>query len=182
MKKQGKKFKGKVMGLTPVQRIGMNATAAPELWAYSLRAAACGASVAAVDDRLGMALPASKAVQALIASRATREDWARVSKIAYALIYLRRQGVISKNSTEALETISQAIDTALKRQSQTRSNVLTPAEVEALEVLNAAWIDAIGATEISKLVDASEYATRRLSQEYRTARHPKALALEVCAV
>lgn len=181
MKKQGKKFKGKVSGLTPAQRIGMNATAAPELWAYAIKAAACGASVAAVDDRLAMAIPMTKAVQALEACRATREDWARVSKVAYALIHLRRQGVISKHSAESLELISQAIDAALKRQAQTRSNVLTPAEIQALDVLNAAWVDAIEATEISKLVDASEYATRRLAQEYRTAGNPKALALEVCA-
>jgi len=180
MKKRGKQFKGKVLGLTACQRIGMNATAAAELWGYALKAAACGASVAAVDDRLAMALPATKAVQALIASRATQEDWARVSKISYALIYLRRLGVITKHSAEGLETISQTIDEALTRQAETRSNVLTPHEVHALDVLNETWVHVIGQAEVSKLVEASEYATRRLSQEYRTAGSPKALALEVC--
>ena len=92
MKKRGKNFKGKVCGLSPAGRSEMNAAAAPELWAYALKAAACGASVAAADDRLAMAIPMTKAVQALEACRATREDWARVSKVAYALIHLRRQG------------------------------------------------------------------------------------------
>ena len=180
MKKQGKKFQGKLMGLTPAKRSEVNATAAPHLWAYSIQAAKCGSRVAEVDDRLAMAIPATKAVQALIGSRATRDDWARVSKISYALIYLRRLGIITKHSTQALDLISQTIDAALTRQAQTRSNVLTPAEVHALDVLNETWVDVIGQAEVSKLVEASEYATRRLCQEYRTPRHPKALALEVC--
>lgn len=181
MKKQGKKFKGKVLGIAPHQRICMNATAAPQLWAYQMKAAACGSAIAAVDDRIAMAIPMAKAVEALKNSTATREDWARVSKVAYALIHLRRQGIISKNSAESLDLISFMIDAALKRQAETRSNVLLPAEVEALEVLNSAWVDVTREAKVSTLVEASEYATRRLSQEYRTARSPKALALEVCA-
>ena len=88
--------------------------------------------------------------------------------------------MISKHSAESLEIISQTIDAALKRQAATRSNVLTPAEVHALDVLNETWVDVIGQAEVSKLVESSEYATRRLAQEYRTPGSPKALALEVC--